>query len=93
MSSSVKNYRITAHAQFEMARRQISAEDVANVLTSPGQICPTQHGRTVYQSIISVGTPPKSYLLRVIVDTGTKPLTVITAYRTGKIKKYWRDSV
>jgi len=31
------------------------------------------------------------YLLRVIVGESTTPPTVITAYRSSKVAKYWRS--
>jgi hypothetical protein len=32
----------------------------------------------------------KMFLLRAIVDKSVDPAVVVTAYRTGKIEKYWR---
>jgi hypothetical protein len=32
----------------------------------------------------------KTYLLRVMVNETVDPAVVVTAYRTSKIKKYWR---
>ncbi|CAN5280805.1 hypothetical protein BH20VER2_BH20VER2_00950 [soil metagenome] len=31
----------------------------------------------------------KQYLLRVMVNESTNPLTVVTIYRTSKVAKYW----
>jgi hypothetical protein len=31
------------------------------------------------------------FLLRVFVDVDRQPLEVVTAYRTSKIEKYWRN--
>jgi len=33
----------------------------------------------------------KTFLLRAIVNDGVEPAVVITAYRTSKIEKYWRQ--
>ncbi len=46
----------------------------------------------ILQSRIPMGTPPKTYLVRVIVDLHTEPPEVVTVYRTSKISKYWRNS-
>jgi hypothetical protein len=35
--------------------------------------------------------PPKMYLVRAFVDIDRKPAEVVTAYRTSKISKYWRE--
>jgi hypothetical protein len=39
----------------------------------------------------SLGSPPKRYLLRVVVDTDRFPLEVVTVYRTSKVHRYWRS--
>ena len=86
----VKDYILTSHALFEMARRQISEDDVAEVLSAPEQSEPLCPGRMVYQSRLQMGDPPKIYLLRVFVDVDRHPPEVVTVYRTSKIAKYWR---
>ena len=86
----IKNYRLTEHAREEMARRQISQDDVANVLSAPEQTGFVREGRNVYQSRIEIDKPPQKYLLRVFVDVDRKPPEVVTVYRTSKIAKYWR---
>ena len=87
---AIAEYRITDHARQEMARRQISEADVAQVLSAPEQSEPAREGREIFQSRIKIGEPPKTYLLRVFVDIEGKPPEVVTVYRTSKISKYWR---
>lgn len=86
----ITKYRLTPHARFEMTRRQISEAEVAIVLSSPEQIETVRRGREVFQSRLEMDKPPKTYLLRVIVDVDHEPPEVVTAYRTSKIEKYWR---
>jgi hypothetical protein len=81
---------LTEHAKEQMARRQISREDVANVLAAPEQVETVRQGRVVYQLRIEAGKPPQMYLLRVFIDVDREPPDVITVYRTSKITKYWR---
>lgn len=88
--ASITNYRLTEHAREEMARRQISQDNVANVLAAPEQIGFVREGRNVYQSRIEIGKPPQKYLFRVFVDIDREPPEVVTVYRTSKIAKYWR---
>jgi hypothetical protein len=78
------------HALFEMARRGISEAQVVNVLANPGQSEMVRAGRVVYQAKLSLGQPPKTYLLRVFIDIDRHPPEVVTAYLTSKIEKYWR---
>jgi hypothetical protein len=48
-----------------------------------------QPGRVVLQSkYLEGGT---EYLLRVFVDIDRTLAEVVTAYRTSKVAKYWRD--
>ncbi len=89
-STAVTPYRITDHARAEMARRQVSEADMAQVLSAPEQSEPVREGRVVYQSRIAFGDPQKMYLLRIFVDIDRQPPEVVTVYRTRKIGKYWR---
>lgn len=86
----ISKFIFTDHALNEMARRQISEEDVKIVLAKPEQTEMVREGRAVYQSRLGMGKPPKTYLLRVFVDIDLIPPYVVTVYRTSKIEKYWR---
>lgn len=86
----ILNFVFTDHALNEMARRQITEEDVRAVLAEPEQMEMVREGRAVYQSRIEMGNPSKIYLLRVFVDIELVPPFVVTVYRTSKIEKYWR---
>jgi len=86
----ILNFVFTDHALREMARRQITQEDVRTVLAKPEQMEMVREGRAVYQSRLEMGDPPKIYLLRVFVDIEHVPPFVVTVYRTSKIEKYWR---
>jgi hypothetical protein len=88
--AAITEYRLTDHARQEMARRQISEADVAQVLSAPEQSESVRAGRQIFQSRLEMGEPPKTYLLRVCVDIAGKPPEVVTVYRTSKISKYWR---
>ena len=59
------------------------------ILAAPEQREPVRVGRDVLQSRITIdGT---QYLVRVFVDVDRTPVEVVTAYRTSKIEKYWRN--
>lgn len=83
-------YRITNHARSEMERRNISAEEIAHVLSAPEQMVMVREGRVVCQSRQQHGDPPHTLLLRVFVDVDRRPAAVVTVYRTSRIDKYWR---
>jgi hypothetical protein len=73
-----------------MARRSIPNAMVETVLNGPEQRVPDEShaGRWIYQSRVRFDDG-KLYLLRIVV-TEEEPQTVVTAYRTSKIEKYWR---
>jgi len=88
----ITTYRLTDHAQMEMARRQILASDVTRVLATPEHMEVVRPGRVIYQARVAWGTPPATYLLRVFVDIDRQPPDVVTVYRTSKITKYWKET-
>jgi hypothetical protein len=86
----VADYVLTSHARQQMARRGLSEETVHLVLTAPEQRLEIRPGRVVMQSRVRTGTPERTYLVRVFVDT-TSPPEVVTLYRTSRVAKDWRN--
>jgi hypothetical protein len=86
----IYDFIFTDHALKEMARREITQQDVKAVLANPEQMELVREGRAVYQAKLEMGEPPKTYILRVFIDIDRKPPYVVTVYRTSKIEKYWR---
>ena len=86
----IRSFVLTDHARWEMRRRGVTEAEVATVLLAPEQREEARPGRCMYQSRFDLGEPPKTYLLRVFVDTGRDPPEVVTVYRTSKVQKYWR---
>ncbi|MEX0784228.1 MAG: DUF4258 domain-containing protein [Dehalococcoidia bacterium] len=80
------------HVTTQAARRRLTETDIRGVLDNPGQVLAVAAGRVVAQSLVSLGDPPRSYVLRVFVDIARDPAEVVTAYRSSKIEKYWRPS-
>jgi hypothetical protein len=83
-----KPIQISSHARFEMGRRRIKRADVIATIRKPGQVLPSIKGRQVYQSKIG---PAGRMLLRVVVKELAGAYHVVTAYKTSKIAKYWRQ--
>ena len=75
----------------EMARRQITEREIAQVLSAPEQVQMVRPGRVVCQSRTELGDFPRTYLIRVFVDVDRQPAQVVTVYRTSKVEKYWRN--
>jgi Domain of unknown function (DUF4258) len=85
-------YRLTDHAQTEMARRHIPIADVTHVLAVPEQMEVVRPGRVVYQARVTGGIPSTTYLLRVFGDIDRQPPDVVTVYRTSKMAKYGKGT-
>jgi hypothetical protein len=93
MPKPLIDYVITEHAAFEIGRRGLTEELVRRVLAAPEQRYEAQPGREVFQIRTSMGDPPKkTYVVRVFVDVDRHPSEVVTAYRTSRIAKYWRQT-
>ncbi|NLE68458.1 MAG: DUF4258 domain-containing protein [Lentisphaerae bacterium] len=83
-------FRYSLHAREELLRRSIPQAVADEVLRHPEQIVIERASRKTYQSRIDFGDG-KVFLVRVIVDDMPEPPVVVTAYRTSKIQKYWRQ--
>lgn len=83
-------FRLSRHAEWEMARRGIPLAQVRTVMDAPEQRLRdgTRAGAWIYQSRLRF-EDGKMYLLRVVVAEGREPPVIVTAYRTSKIEKYW----
>jgi hypothetical protein len=69
----------------------LSEATIRAILSAPEQRMVVRPGRVVLQSKIVTDHPKKTVLIRVFVDVDRKPAEVVTAYRTSKVEKYWRD--
>jgi hypothetical protein len=87
------HYVIGEHARFEMTRRGLTEAIVCSELEAPDQQIEIRPGRVVLQSQVKMSAPSKTYLIRVFVDVDRDPQEVVTAYRTSKVSKYWRQSL
>jgi len=56
----VFDFVFTDHALTEMARREITQDDVKAVLASPEQMEMVREGRAVYQAKLEMDEPPKT---------------------------------
>jgi hypothetical protein len=84
------NIEISKHAEVEMKRREISNELVMNTVKNPQQR-QKRNGIVVMQSQYFDSFQKKKMLIRVFTSAESKACKVITAYKTSKIEKYWRQ--
>jgi hypothetical protein len=85
----MNNIIFSDHARQEMLRRNITQAQIEDVVQNPEQIVSVNLERSIYQSKLKLSQ--KEYLLRVVVDIRGESLTVVTIYKTSKVKKYWRE--
>ncbi len=85
----MNNVVFSDHARKEMLRRNITQLQIEEVLQSPDQIISVNEERSIYQSRLELNQ--KQYLLRVVGDIRGDLLTVVTIYKTSKVKKYWSE--
>ena len=83
-------FHFSKHVLEELEERQIPRMLVERVLESPEQKTAVLENINCYQSRVEI--TGKQYVLRVLVNETAQPPVVITAYRTSKIRKYWRES-
>jgi hypothetical protein len=87
----IPDFVFTPHARAEIDTTQAERRDRALRAAAPGAALGAAPGRHVVQRRLSMGDPPKPYVVRVFVDIDRTPCEVVTAYRTSKTAKYWRD--
>ena len=85
----MNNVVFSDHARKEMLRRNITQLQIEEVLQSSEQIISVNEERSIYQSRLELNQ--KQYLLKVVGDIRGDLLTVVTIYKTSKVKKYWSE--
>lgn len=80
------DYKLSKHALLRLKARNISKENVFDVLHEPSSVIAQDESITVYSKLVNEGS--KVYLYRVFVNTTKNPYLVITAYKTSKLEKY-----
>jgi hypothetical protein len=77
------------HAREQAQRRGLSEEIVLGVARAPEQRLHVRTSREIRQSRVAMPPGGTLYLVRVVVDVRQDEETVVTAYRTRKMEKYW----
>ena len=76
-------FKFSPHAVEEMQERGIPVQVMMIVLNQPDEIVPERKNRSAYQAEVEING--KLYIVRAIVEPDG---TVVTIYRTSKVKKY-----
>ena len=83
---------LSGHAREQAALRGIDEATVVRVAAAPDQRERTHSDREVRQSLLRMGDEARLYLIRVVVELRPLRQTIISVYRTSKIRKYWRPT-
>jgi len=81
-------FRLSVHAQEQLADRKLPFRLLQIVLEHPQQIV-EENGIKIYQS--QFDRDGKLQLFRLFVNDSVDPVVVVTIYVTSKISKYWRS--
>lgn len=85
---SVSHPSLSAHARRQLARRNLDERLVHAIVAAPDETIAVRPGREIRQSVVLEPGTGKTYLVRVIIDSGPYGTTIVTAYRTSKLAKY-----
>jgi len=80
--------KLLKHLKEQIKERKISVKTVEENLSKPEQIVPESKNLTAAQRKYFIND--KQYLIRVIFKEEKDLRVGITAYKTSKIKKYWK---
>ena len=75
-----------------MRRRSIGLETLLQVVRAPEQSIAVRPGREIRQSRIADPEGGTLFLVRAVVDIAPSGQTVVTVYRTSKIREYWSET-
>jgi len=84
-----KEIGIIPIAERKLAKRGIKREWIEDVLKNPSQVVEGYGGRKVaHRKILISG---KEYLLRIIYEETENVYTIVTAYLTSQVGRYWKE--
>lgn len=87
----MKTIKYFSKAQEKINARGLELAEVTKTCLHPEQIQGGKEREENRTTEIRKFRKGKQYLLRVIFEESEKEIKIVTAYKTSKIKKYWRD--
>lgn len=80
------------HALERMRSRNLTTDQIKEAIKNPDEQFHNQIG-TVIHKIQNDDESQEKYLLRVFYREDESKIVIISAYKTSKIKKYWKDEM
>ena len=84
-----KKIELIPIAEKKLEKRGIKRELIEDAVLNPTQVVEGYCNRTVAHKIILISG--KEYLLRVIYEETEKVYTIVTAYLTSQVSRYWKE--
>ena len=84
------DYIFSRHSLEQIELRNISKKQVREILINPDEVL-DYNRKKVFQSIII--SQERKYLIRIFVNYYSKPMKIITVYKTSNIKKYYEGKI
>jgi hypothetical protein len=81
------------HVLFEIERRKLDRKEIEHIIQFPDQEISAKKGSVVRQGIFIDKNDNKKMMLRVIGEMLEDSFYVITAYKSSKLKKYWKGEI
>lgn len=81
------------HVLIEIERRRLDRKEIERIIQFPEQEIPAKKDRVVRQGIYHDKNDNKKMILRIIGERLEDSFYVITAYKSSKIKKYWKGAL
>jgi hypothetical protein len=85
----MKEIELIPIAKRKLERRGIPEKWITETLNSPAQIVEGYGGRRVAHKKYMI--EGKEYLLRVVYEDKEEQNTVLTAYLTSQVNRYWKE--
>lgn len=87
----MKTIKYFPKAHEKISARGLSLEDIIQTCLYPEQTSSGKKGRRIAQRKFLNAMNNKQYIVRVIFEEGVDEIKIVTAYKTSKIKKYWKE--
>ncbi len=81
--------KLAPYALVQMQERGLTEVAVREAVENPDQVVRGKGRRQIAQKRMQEAD--REYLLRVIYEEAASEVTVVTAYKTSKVSKYWRQ--
>ena len=84
----MKPVRFTSHVEKALVDRDIAPSEVRSAISNPDHRQPSKPPREVVSRLYFDKVTGSQMLLRVFIEESDSEISVVTAYKTSKLRKY-----